>query len=141
MTNEILKHSIKAIEYRFIKAIAGSKNDFGTFKISEHTRCPNEIINHMFDLAAKTSTMIKEGHFNCPPPECLDFETEVSRFVSGLHQLMEVMDIYDIKPEIGKKLLQGPILDIAAHIGQIAMLNGLHGNKIGKENYYSAELE
>jgi hypothetical protein len=139
--NEILNHSIKAIEYRFKKATAGSKDNFGDFKISDHTRTPNEIINHMFDLATKTKTMIREGHFNCPLPERLEFKAETKRFLSGLKELQTVIGETEIEIEISKKLLQGPILDIVTHIGQIAMLNGLNGNKISKESYYSANLE
>jgi hypothetical protein len=139
--NEILYHSIRTIEYRFTKATAGSKDNFGDFKISDHTRTPNEIINHMFDLATKTKTMIKEGHFNCPSPERLEFKAETKRFLSGLKELQTVIGETEIEIEISKKLLQGPILDIVTHIGQIAMLNGLNGNKIIKESYYSADLE
>lgn len=138
--SEILYHSIKAIEYRFAKATAGSKVDFGDFKISEHTRTPNEIINHMFDLATKTNTMIREGHFNCPSPKLLNFNEECKRFLSELSELKNSIGNNDIDLEICKKLLQGPLLDITTHIGQIAMLNGLNDNKIPKESYYSADL-
>jgi hypothetical protein len=137
---EILIHSIKAIEYRFRKAIAGSENNFGHFKINEDTRSPNEIIKHMFDLATKTRTMINDGHFNCPAPENLEFKEECERFLFALEELK--VAISNKEPDIGlsKKLLQGPILDIATHIGQIAMLNGLNGNKIPRESYYSADI-
>jgi hypothetical protein len=141
MKNEILIHSIKAINYRFIKATAGSKDNFGNYKVNPNTRSPCEIINHMFDLARKTRSMITEGHFNCPSPEILDFNGESNRFIGSLQELQSVMNEKEIDIEISKKLLQGPILDIATHIGQIAMLNGLNGNKIPKENYYSADLK
>jgi hypothetical protein len=140
MKNEILLHCIKAINYRFIKATIGSRNNFGDFKISVHTRSPCEIINHMFDLATKTRTMIIEGHFNCSSPEMLDFNGESKRFITALQELQSAMNDREIDIEISKKLLQGPILDIATHIGQIAMLNGLNDNKIPKESFYSAEL-
>lgn len=94
----------------------------------------------MVDLATKTNTMIKEGHFNCPPPELLDFSQECERFYFGLSELKTSINNYEIDIEICKKLLQGPILDIATHIGQIAMLNGLNDNRIPKESYYLADL-
>jgi hypothetical protein len=141
MRNEILNHAIKAIEYRFRKVIAGSSNDFGNFKVSDHTRTPNEIINHMFDLAIKTKTMVSEGHFNSPPPALLEFPAEVERFLIGLEELQNTIAQKEIEITISKKLLQGPIVDMATHVGQIAMLNGLNGNKIVKESYYAAGLE
>ena len=95
----------------------------------------------MFDLAAKTNTMIKEGHFNCPPPAMLGFNEECKRFLIELKKLQTSINNYEIDIEICKKLLQGPILDITTHIGQISMLNGLNDNKIPKESYYSADLK
>lgn len=138
---QILIHAIKAIQYRFTKAIQGSKEDFGLFKISDHTRTPNEIINHISDLAAKTKSMIKENHFNVIAPQLRDFNTEKERLLNELKELILEIELSELDLDKSKKLLQGPILDIATHIGQIAMLNGLNGNKIVKENYYSAELE
>lgn len=138
--NELLEHSLRAIDYRFTKAIHRSAAHFGEFKISDHTRSPNEIINHMCDLVIKTTSQIKEGHLNSPSPEPLDFNGEVKRFISNLHQLIGILNETEVDPAIGKKLLQGPILDMTTHIGQLAMLNGLHGNKISKENYFDADI-
>ncbi len=140
LKNEMLLHSVKTIEYRFLKSIVGSKDNFGDFKISDNTRSPNEIVNHMFDLVLKTITILREGHFNCPAPEKLDFNGESKRFIAGLHELKKTFENNDTDAGMAKKLLQGPIMDMATHIGQIAMLNGLNGNKIPKESYYSADL-
>ncbi len=138
---QVLSHVIKTIQYRFIKATTGSKEDFGTFKLNEQTRSPNEIIHHMFDLAAKTKSMLNRGHFIVSVYELLDFPDETKRFLNELEELQLTIDSVRIDLELSKKLLQGPILDMVTHIGQIAMLNGLHGNKIQKENYYNAALK
>lgn len=137
---ELLIHAVKAIQYRFVKVTNDSKEHFGTFKISNHTRSPCEIINHLFDLTAKTKYMITEGHFKCPAPLSLNFADEKHRFLSGLKDLQTVMTNGEIDIEMCRRLLQGPLLDMATHVGQLAMLNGLHGNKIPKENYYEATL-
>jgi hypothetical protein len=137
----ILIHAIKTIQYRFVKATHDSKEDFGVFKIGAHTRTPNQIINHMFDLAAKTKCMIKENHFNVPSPTLLDFSSEKERLLNELKELNLAIELYNLDLEVSKKLVQGPILDMATHIGQIAMLNGLHGNIIPKESYYNAQIE
>ncbi len=135
---QILVHTVKTINYRFIKVINGSKENFGEFKISDHTRTPNQIINHMFDLAAKTRTFIMEGHFNIMSPALLDFDSEKERLIAELKELSTVIETISFDMDTGKKLLQGPLADIITHIGQLAMLNGLNGNKIPKESYYNA---
>lgn len=136
--NLLLIHAVKVIEYRFIKATNGSTKSFGDFKISEHTRTPTEIINHMFDLVAKTKSLIVDGHFNIAPIGLFDFEQEKERLLFGLRDLQTIIKTSEIDFEIIKKILQGPVMDITTHIGQIAMLNGLHGNKIPKESYYDS---
>jgi hypothetical protein len=138
--HQLLIHATKAIGYRFEKAVTNSKADFGEFRIAEHVRSPREIVNHMHDLATKTKTMIREGHFNCPPPTLLSFQEERDRFLAGLKELQEIIPQFDLDEQMALKLLQGPMIDMATHIGQIAMLNGLHGNKITKENYFAADL-
>lgn len=138
---EILIHTIKALKYRFKKVITGSSESFGDLKIDDSVRTPNEIINHMYDLTTKTKTMITEGHFNCSPPVDLKFEANAQRFLTGLDELVKLIMQRPLPEKEAKKLMQGPIIDIATHIGQIAMLNGLNGNKIPKENYYAVDLE
>jgi hypothetical protein len=54
MTNELLRHTVATIGYRFQKSITNSNENFGDFKIGKDTRTPTEIVNHMFDLLTKT---------------------------------------------------------------------------------------
>jgi hypothetical protein len=137
---ELLCHAVKAVRYRFLKVLSGSKDNFGEFRVGEHTRTPIEIINHMTDLAAKTRTMMVEGHFNCPSRSISTFDAEVKRFVTTLDELHHTALSVEVDAKIIKKLMQGPIMDMATHIGQLAMLNGLCGNKIPWENYFEAEI-
>jgi hypothetical protein len=137
---ELLNHALKAIKYRFEKATVGSLDNFGEFRVSNHTRSPSEIVNHMFDLVNKTITLITDGDMNTESPELMKFGEECQRFVIGLEKLMIVLQQSQIDLFTCKRLLQGPILDITTHIGQLALLNGLNANKIGKENYYALNL-
>lgn len=138
--NPVLSHIIKTIHYRFSKATAGSKDDFGIFKLNEHTRSPNEIVHHMLDLATKTKSMVQSGEFTVSSYQPLDFINETKRFLIELESLQLAISSIQIDIQLSKKLLQGPISDMLTHIGQIAMLNGLHGNKIKKESYFHAEI-
>jgi hypothetical protein len=138
--NDLLAHAIKALAYRFIKATTGSTDSFGGYKLSPHTRSPTEILNHMYDLVVKTITMIQQGHFNCPIPEVLPFEPERVRLIDGLGELRTTIESNLIEDDVCERLLQGPILDLASHIGQLAMLNGLNGTIIQRENYYGADI-
>lgn len=138
---DLLQHIVTALAFRFKKAIAPSGEDFGMFKAGKQTRSPCEIINHMTDLANKASLKITAGHFNSPPSAIQDFLSESTRFLEALQRLSETIQATTIDKEIAMRLLQGPLLDIATHIGQIALLNGLNGNPVSKENYFSADLD
>lgn len=139
--NELLIHTVKTIQFRFLKALNISKEDFGQFKIRETTRCPNEIINHMCDLAIKTKTKIIEGHFIVNNLQLLNFINEKKRFINELKELQSVIALFEIEIDLSKKLLQGPLSDMVTHIGQIALLNGLYGNKVPKENYFDEDMD
>lgn len=137
---DLLDHALKAIKYRFEKATAGSLENFGEFRVSDHTRSPSEIVNHMFDLVNKTISIITGGNINTETPEPMKFDEECHRFLFGLEDLMTALQHSQIDLSVCKRLLQGPVLDIITHIGQLALLNGLNGNKIGKGNYYAIDL-
>lgn len=139
--NELLIHTVKTIRYRFIRAVQGASASFGEFRIAPDTRKPEEIVNHMFDLTTKTISLLQHGHFGAPRHEQRNFEQEQERFLSALNTLQDLFRRLQPEPAQAKKLLQGPLLDMVTHIGQLAMLNGLHGNKVPRENYFDARLE
>jgi len=141
MTNELLRHTLASIAYRFRNSIRKSNENFGTFKIAAATRTPNEIVNHMFDLLTKTQTFIQKGSFDNVKPTALDFNSEVDRFLLELNNLDNAFARNELNMNSSKRLLQGPLLDIMSHVGQIAMLSGLNGNKIQAEDYSSAKIK
>jgi hypothetical protein len=94
----------------------------------------------MVDLTGKTLSIIRDGHFNSALAPPLDFKGECGRLQSKLLEVKQVLSVADIDMDFAKRLLQGPLLDVTTHIGQIAMLNGLHGNRIAKQSYYSVDL-
>lgn len=139
--NELLIHTVKTIRYRFIRATQAASAAFGEFRIGPDTRQPKEIVNHMFDLSTKTISMLQHGHFSTTPPPQLNYEEEYERLLAALHVLQDCLSSIQPEPMLSKKLLQGPLLDMVTHIGQLAMLNGLQGNKVPKESYFDARLE
>ena len=138
MTNELLRHAVATIDYRFQKSIANSNETFGGFKIGKDTRTPTEIVNHMFDLLRKTKIFITEGRFDNIAPTRLDFNSEIERFHLELSNLDNAFSKNELDITYSKRLLQGPLSDVMCHIGQISMLSGLNGNRIQAEDYSSA---
>ncbi|WP_207423905.1 hypothetical protein [Desertivirga brevis] len=140
MAKDILLHILKTIRYRTLASISGAAENFGDYKISPQTRSPKEIINHMSDLARKANSIIRSTNFEAERPPLPKFEEELGEFLKCLEQLNETVVLHTLSDELGKKLIQGPLSDMLTHIGQLAMLNGLNGNKIPKQNYFSADM-
>ena len=141
MTNELLRHIVATIGYRFKKSITNSNENFGDFKIGKDTRTPTEIVNHMFDLLSKTKIFITEERFDNLAPTRLDFNSEVERFHLELSNLDNAFSKNELDINYSKRLLQGPLSDIMCHVGQISMLSGLNGNRIQAEDYSSATIQ
>lgn len=54
--NDLLNHAVKAIKYRLERATLGSLENFGEFKVGQHTHIP-------FKIPCLTWTLI--GTFSC----------------------------------------------------------------------------
>ena len=138
--NEILRHTLSTIAYRFQKSVRNAKEDFGNFQAANNSRTVIEIINHIFDIINKTKVFIKEDRFDKSIPVQLDFSSEIERLHTTLEELDFILTETNLDIEYSKKLVQGPLSDVISHIGQIALLRGLNGNKLKGEDFSLANI-
>ncbi|MGK0364764.1 MAG: hypothetical protein ACI85O_001822 [Saprospiraceae bacterium] len=59
MKNELLRHTIATIKYRFDKSFIDSKENFGEFNLGKGSRNPTEIVNHMYHVLNSTRTIVR----------------------------------------------------------------------------------
>ncbi|NQX82118.1 MAG: hypothetical protein HRT66_09030 [Flavobacteriaceae bacterium] len=138
--NELLRHILYTISYRFKKSIKKGNNEFGSFKAGSNSRTVNEIINHMYHVLNSTSVFVVKEIYVKEEPIKLNFKQEVNRFNDEINNLDNILSEKNIEINYAKRLLQGPLSDILTHIGQISMLAGLNGDKIKAENFSLAEI-
>jgi hypothetical protein len=137
---EMLRHTVATLAYRGAKALRGASDSFATFKASETTRTPAQILAHVGDLLdwALSIARGKETWHNSKP---LPWSREVKRF----HAALQCFDKYlasDARLAAGcERLFQGPVADALTHVGQLAMLRRIHGAPIRGENYSRAKIE
>jgi len=74
------------------------------------------------------------------PPSKLSWESEIDRFESTLREIEEITKSNLISIEIKKIVLQGPLSDVMAHIGQLALISRMSGAPIPKENFMKAKI-
>ncbi len=140
MKNELLRHIISTIKYRFQKSINDRKLAFSDFSLGKGSRSPKEIIHHMNDVIYSTRVFIEQESLPQEKIEKISFENEIERFNVELTRVDKLLNNKDLDINYSKRLLQGPFSDILTHIGQIAMLQRLADNPIDRENFSRSEI-
>src|SRR5437868_3568101 len=80
---ELLRHTVATVAYRGGKAVRDADHSFASFKASETTRTPAQILAHIGDLFDWALSMAKENEAwkNSEP---LEWRQEIDRFHAAL---------------------------------------------------------
>ncbi len=141
MKNELLRHTLSTILYRFNKSVANYKPAFPGFSLGKGSRTPTEIVHHMRHVIRWTRLFIERESKESSSEEILSLDKEIMRFLKELKQLDEVLKAKELPMNYSKRLLQGPLADVLTHIGQISMLQRMLDNPIRGEDFSSASIE
>ena len=141
MLNTFLRHTVATIHYRFRKSVAPSNPEFGTFSLGHGSRNPSQIVNHMHEVLRSSCEFITSAKIHSHSSEQLAFDLEVARFMTELSDVDQALALNALSLDSTRKLLQGPFADILTHIGQISMLQRLHGNPIEGEDFSAAVIK
>jgi len=137
---EMLRHTVATLAYRGAKAMRGAPDSFASFKASETTRTPGQILAHIGDLL-DWGLSIAKGAETWNNSEPLPWKEEVRRF----HTALESFDTFlASNAELSgtcERLFQGAIADALTHVGQLTMLRRIAGAPIKGENYSRAKIE
>lgn len=139
--NEILRHIISTIKYRFEKSTSGSNQTFSEFRLGKGSRSPREIVHHMYDIIYSTRIFMEQGALPQEELEQLSFEKEIERFLVELRRVDQKLDKRRLDLNYSKKIIQGPFADILSHIGQIALLQRIVDNPIEGEDFSEADIK
>jgi hypothetical protein len=137
---EMLRHTVATLAYRGAKAVRGAPDSFASFKASETTRTPAQILAHIGDLLDWALSIAKgaESWHNSEP---LTWNDEVGRFHAALQSFDDYLASDGELSATCERMFQGPVADALTHVGQIAMLRRLAGEPIKGENYSRAKIE
>jgi|ERR1051326_1973047 hypothetical protein len=137
---EMLRHTVATLAYRGAKALRGAPDSFASFKASETTRTPAEILAHIGDLL-DWALSIAEGKEAWQNSDPLSWPEEVDRFHTALRRLDDCLSSEIELSATPERLFQGPVADALTHVGQIGMLRRIAGAPIKGENYSRAQIE
>lgn len=136
---ELLRHTLATVAYRGGKALRDAPAEFATFRASETTRTPLEILAHIGDLFGWAAS-IARGKEEWKGAEPQDWNQEVARFFASLNELDQFLASAEPLACSAQNLFQAPIADALTHIGQIAMLRRMAGTPVRGENFFIAEI-
>ena len=136
---EMLRHTVATLAYRGGKAVRGAPESFATFRPSETSRTPGQILAHIGDLLDWALSMAKgsEKWSNSEPHSWAD---DVERFHTSLSRLDEYLASEEELGATCERLFQGAIADSLTHVGQLSMLRRIAGDPIKGENYSKADI-
>ena len=137
---EILRHTVATLAYRGGKAVRGASDSFASFKASETTRTPAQILAHVGDLF-DWALSIAKGNETWHNSEPLEWTKEIERFHDSLKSFDDYLASDSELSASCERLFQGPIADALTHVGQIAMLRRIAGEPMKGENYSRAKIE
>src|SRR4030095_2178537 len=80
---EMLRHTVATLAYRGAKSVRGASDSFASFKASEGTRTPAQILAHIGDLL-DWALSIAKGNETWNNSEPLEWRQEIDRFHAAL---------------------------------------------------------
>ena len=136
---EMLRHTVATLAYRGAKAVRGAPDSFASFKASETTRAPAQILAHIGDLL-DWALSIARGNETWNNSEPLVWNKEIDRFHAALESFDDYLASDSELSASCERLFQGPVADALTHVGQIAMLRRIAGEPMKGENYSRAKI-
>ena len=137
---ELLRHTVATLAYRGAKAVHEAPDSFASFRSSQTTRTPAEILAHIGDLL-DWALSIAKGAEAWQKAKPQPWALEVDRFHAALASFDYYLASNDALACTCERLFQGPIADALTHIGQLTMLRRIAGAPIRGENYSIARIE
>jgi hypothetical protein len=138
-TRLFLRHALATLAYRAAKAVRGASASFATFRATPDCNSPVELVAHMGDLMEWTRRMV-DGEPRWTTATPLEWQEEVGRFFATLRALDDhLASGAPVRWEPGR-VFQGGIADALTHVGQLAMLRRMAGQRMKSENYSRADI-
>jgi hypothetical protein len=133
-----VRHLLATLAYRAAKVLRDAPPDFANREFGAATRRPVWIVAHMGDLMT-WALSIAHGAQAWTAEGSDDWNVEVARFFAGTAALDQALT-QEIPDGALEQLIQGALADALTHVGQLAMLRGMHGAPVRPESYARAPI-
>jgi hypothetical protein len=135
---EMLRHFIASIAYRATKAIQDAPFVYPEFNPGQKSRTPRQILHHMTGVLSYAHSFFEE--YDTTYFEHKSWDAEKAHFYETISKLDTSLKEKSPREISEEQLLQGPLSDTMAHIGQLLMLRRLVGSPVPSENFIFADI-
>ena len=135
---EMLRHYTASIAYHATKAIRDAPVVFPEFKPGRGVRTPRQILHHIAGVLTYAHSFFED--YETTHLDHQTWDTEINRFYEILGKLDNSLKEKHPRKVTEEQLLQGPLSDAMAHIGQLLMLRRLAGSPVPSENFIFADI-
>lgn len=137
---DALRHVLVALAYRLDHAVADAPEGFAAFEPSGGGRTPHELVRHLRRLVRLATGAWTGTAVDDPAP--LDWEGELDAVYDELRALDVLFQrTPDPTGDVGAhQVLQGPLLDAATHVGQLALLRRMAGAPVERRSFWRVEM-
>jgi len=136
--SEMLRHFLASIAYHATKALKNAPADYPELYIGKGVRTPRHILHHITGVLSYAHSFYE--HYDTTHFEHKPWEEEVAHFYETLSKLDSSMKERRPREVTEEQLLQGPLSDSMAHVGQLLMLRRMADSPVPSENFIHAEI-
>jgi hypothetical protein len=135
---DLLRHFLASIAYHATKAIKGAPDGYPELNVGKGVRTPRSILHHITGVLSYAHSFYV--YYETTYFEHRSWEGEVRHFYETLSKLDK--SIQETSPDqvSEEQLLQGPLSDSMAHVGQLLMLRRLSDSPVPSENFIYADM-
>lgn len=136
--SEMLRRFLASIAYRAAKAIKNAPETYPNLCIGKGVRTPRRILHHITGVLTYAHSFYER--YDTAHRNMKSWDVEVDEFYSILSRLDEAFHEKTPHEVTEEQLLQGPLSDAMAHVGQLLMLRRMAGSPVPSENFIFADI-
>jgi len=136
--DRLLRHFLASIAYHASKAIRDAPPGYPELELGTGVRTPRQILHHVTGVLCYAHSFyerVETTRFDHKP-----WGDELDHFYETLRRLDASMAEGKPREVSGMQILQGPLSDAMAHVGQLLMLRRLAGSPVPSENFIYADI-
>lgn len=140
---ELLRHHLAALAVRFQHALRGAPADFAGFAVGHGVRTPLDLTRHIALVLDRGAALLRGAPSTNVAPRS---DAPWDEAVASVHAALAELDALLLDPAVTtgrdatERLLHGPLVDAATHVGQLVLLRRLAGAPVAPASHLRAEV-